>query len=85
MITIFGDFRLFSAKKWAFFSKPNVMILLRYLYSSNFSQNEALKVNKIECALESKTFCHQLSYKILRSTTGQMPALGCIKTWDFRW
>jgi hypothetical protein len=26
MVTIFGDFCLFSAKKLAFFSKPNVMV-----------------------------------------------------------
>jgi hypothetical protein len=28
VITIFGDFRQFSAKKLAFFSKPNVMITI---------------------------------------------------------
>jgi hypothetical protein len=34
MITIFGDFRQFSAKKLAFFSKTNVMI--KFLHNNSF-------------------------------------------------
>jgi hypothetical protein len=49
MITIFCDFRQFSAKKWAFFSKTNVMIIFKKLAlfsvkKANFFAENILKI-----------------------------------------